>query len=111
MVRAMFVSRDGHWKVTAVTMDDQPLLRVLHDTMTGTPVHQVDANRAGSIRMAGGWFWAGDVRSPADVERFVPLAELTEIQEVKTRGHQRTREPHDARPAYGSAMSAERATP
>lgn len=74
----MFLSRDRHWKVIPVTIDGQGLLRVLHDTMDGTPVHQVDRNRAGSVRMAGGWYWAGDVKSPADVEQFVPVAELTE---------------------------------
>lgn len=75
----MFQSRDGRWRVTSVTIDGQPLLRVLHDSVLGTPVQQVAGKRAGIVRMAGGWYLAGDVSSPADVERFVPLAELTEV--------------------------------
>jgi hypothetical protein len=75
----MFVSRDGDWKVVPVSLNGEPLLRLLHSTAIGTPIQHVVGRRVGLVRMAGGWFWAGDYKSPADVAKFVPLAELTEV--------------------------------
>jgi hypothetical protein len=72
----MFQSRDKHWRVAPVSLNGVALLRLTHDTLEGTPVHQDGGKRAGSIRVAGGWFLAGDFRTPAELEKFVPLAEL-----------------------------------
>lgn len=69
------ISRDGHWRVTVISLDGQQRLRVQHDEPSGIPWHG-GPNRYGPVKMAGGWFLAEDVRTPAEVERYVPLWEL-----------------------------------
>ena len=73
-------SRDGHWRVSVISLDGTEYLRVAHDTAAGIPgglpVHQDGAGRAGTVRVAGGWFLVGDFTSPEQVGRYVPLSEL-----------------------------------
>jgi hypothetical protein len=68
-----WLSRDGHWRVTVISLDGRTLLRVEHDRVQGTPLHVAPTRRQ------GGWFLAGDVSDVSQVERFVPLSELQEI--------------------------------
>lgn len=82
-----YISRDGHWRVHPIVIDTTgdgfvTLLRVEHDTCSiGIATHTFKDGpglRVGPVRGPGGWFWADDVRSTAEIERFVPLSELVE---------------------------------
>jgi hypothetical protein len=72
-----YVSRDRHWRVRPIVLNGRQLLRVEHDSAQGFPI-VTTGRRVGPTRGAGGWFHAADVRSIAEVERFVPLTELEE---------------------------------
>jgi hypothetical protein len=73
---ARYVSRDRHWRVTSILLDGHELLRV----ETDQPVMPVGepAGRTGPIQGPGGWFKQEDVRSAAEVERYLPFHELEE---------------------------------
>ncbi|HEX3958064.1 MAG TPA: hypothetical protein VHZ03_15730 [Trebonia sp.] len=79
-----YVSRDGHWHLSVITLDGRELIRIEHDTfgLPGgkfAPVLQDRTNRAGSQRTAFG-FLVADVASAADVTRYVALSELQEVR-------------------------------
>jgi hypothetical protein len=65
----MYVSRDGHWRVSVISLDNRSLLRIEHDqpvvSTGGTPV-----------ATSPGWFWAADVRDVSGIETYVPLGDL-----------------------------------
>lgn len=77
-----YVSMDGHWHVSVVTVDDVQRVRVEFDAVImpdgrTVPVHwDRTGRRCGTVRTAHG-FLVADLRSVADVERYVSLAELT----------------------------------
>jgi hypothetical protein len=68
-----FISTDGTWRVTVISLDDEQLLRV-----ESTDIGNAGVDARGVIH-TGIWYWVTDVRTPADVERLVPLAELKEV--------------------------------
>lgn len=79
-----YVSSDGHWTVTVVSLNGRQRIRVTHDTVLlsdghAVPAHQVDARRCGTVRMADG-FLVANLTDVAEVERYVPLAELTRLK-------------------------------
>lgn len=76
------VSADGHWRVSPIILNGQPLLRVESDSPVRAGFHGDGIHRCGPVMRAGGWWWAGDVRKPADIELWVPLAELREEEEA-----------------------------
>lgn len=67
------ISRDGHWRVREIGRDGRRLVRVEHDSPMGIPLHG-----GNSVGTGNGWYLAGEVMNDRDVERWVPLAELTE---------------------------------
>jgi hypothetical protein len=71
-------SRDRHWWVIRIVLDEQALLRVLHDKPV-MPDGEPSDRRTGPMQGPTGWWKKADVRSPADVERYVPLYELEVI--------------------------------
>jgi hypothetical protein len=81
------ISRDRHWRVRTISIDTtgqgfQALLRIEHDAYNiDIPLHTFKDGpglRTGPVRGPGGWFWVEDVTSTAEIERWVPLSELTE---------------------------------
>lgn len=70
-------SADGHWRVSVISRDGEQLLRVERDS-PDVPAQRTGSSRCGTVQTADRWFLAGDVRTPAEVERWVPLAELAE---------------------------------
>jgi hypothetical protein len=77
-----YVSKDGHWHLSVISIDGRQVIRVEHDTVKlpdghTVPVHQDAAKRAGIDRTAHGWLVA-DVASVADAARYVDLSTLQE---------------------------------
>lgn len=70
-------SADGHWRVSVISRDGEQLLRVERDS-PDVSVQRDCRTRCGTVQTGKGWFLAGDVKTPAEVERWVPLAELAE---------------------------------
>jgi hypothetical protein len=74
----MFISTDGNWRVSTVTLDGRDWLRVESIepiTVTGR------CGKTTTERSADGWYKAGDVLSPEQIEQWVPLDELREVNE------------------------------
>lgn len=74
----MFVTPDGHWRVRVIILDEHEVLRVETDILP--PARHLRDRRAGTVTMAGGWFWAGDTRFASGLSRFgVPVGSLEEV--------------------------------
>jgi hypothetical protein len=79
-----YVSRDGHWAITAIKRDGLQLIRVEHDTVrlpdgSFVPRHTShEHGRSGITRTAHG-FLVADVASVAAVAAYVPLSELEAV--------------------------------
>ncbi len=54
-----YFSKDGLWRVSVPAPGGHPVIRV-------------------EVHSPVGWMHRGDFRTPAEIERFVPLSELTE---------------------------------
>jgi hypothetical protein len=75
----MFVSEDGRWRVSTISLNGRERVRVECSNIADAPVHGDGAHRTGIISGPGGWYWVADLAGPADVERYVPLVSLREI--------------------------------
>jgi hypothetical protein len=74
-----FITEDSTWRVSQISLDGQPLLRIETHDVQNAPVHFDGAHRTGIVTGPGGWMWVKDVTTPAEVAEFVPLDELVEI--------------------------------
>lgn len=75
-----WVSNDGKWKVTPISLNGVQLLRVESSSLQEAvkPVPGTGMVRPHVVKSAGSWYWIADVKTVADVEAWVPLEELNE---------------------------------
>lgn len=74
----MFISRDGRWRIEAISRDGIAYYRISHDGSEGIPIHYKGKRRAGPKYLAGGWLLVADVRTVEEIEQWIPLEELEE---------------------------------
>lgn len=81
MASPTYISRDSHWRVSVISLDGTPLLRVETDHPV-MPVGQATSTRTGPVQGPGGWWLQEDCIGSDQVEKYVPLSEL--LQEEVT---------------------------
>ncbi len=79
----IYKSRDGHWTVSPVSLDGVQLLRVEHSEVqlpdgSNVPDHSFHGGLTGITQTANGYLVA-EVKTVADVSKWVPLAELESL--------------------------------
>jgi hypothetical protein len=69
-----YLNRDKRWRVTDMRLNGVRVFRV----ECRHPIIPRDrgVRRSGPVATGGGWYWAADLRSEADIEQFVPRADL-----------------------------------
>lgn len=78
MMTTRFTSADGLWQVMPITLNGRELLRISTKSIEKARLHWTGSTRIGLVKGPGGWYWVADVKTPAEVEQYVPLAELSE---------------------------------
>lgn len=69
------VSNDGMWSVSVVSLDGRQVFRIA--SRRAATMIDPETSAECMVRLTDGWYLMGHVTEVADIERWVPLAELS----------------------------------
>lgn len=76
-----FITDDGNWRLSVISLTGRQLLRLECRRIEDVPLRGSGAQRVGVIKGPGGWYWVADLAEPATVERYIPLAAFSEVND------------------------------